>query len=95
MIYRGVVNRVVPDSELEQSARQLALRAAGGATRAYAADKALLGIWAEAGIAAADTAMFDIAMPPFETEDVRRGLPPAVGALKAGRPRPALDFQGR
>ncbi len=50
---------------------------------------------AEAGVAAADTAMFDIAMPLFETEDVRRGLPPAVGALKGGRPRPALDFQGR
>jgi hypothetical protein len=55
----------------------------------------LLRIWAEAGVAAADTAMFDIAMPLFETEDVRRGLPPAVGALKGGRPRPALDFQGR
>ena len=39
MIQRGVVNRAVLDSELEQSARQLALRAAGGATRAYAADK--------------------------------------------------------
>ena len=39
MIQRGVVNRVVPDRELEQSARQLALRAAGGANRAYAADK--------------------------------------------------------
>jgi hypothetical protein len=85
----GVVNRVVPDSELEQSARQLALRAAGGATRAYAAHKALLRIWAEAGVAAADTAMFDIAMPLFETEDVRCGIPSAVDALKAGRPRPA------
>jgi enoyl-CoA hydratase/carnithine racemase len=39
MIQRSMVNRVVPNSELEQSARQLALRAAGGATRAYAADK--------------------------------------------------------
>jgi len=95
MMKHGVVNRVVPDSELEQSARQLALRAAGGATRAYAAHKALLRIWAEAGVAAADTAMFDIAMPLFETEDVRRGIPSAVDALKAGRPRTALDFQGR
>jgi hypothetical protein len=95
MMKHGVVNRVVPDSELEQSARQLALHAAGGATRAYAAHKALLRIWAEAGVAAADTAMFDIAMPLFETEDVRRGIPSAVDALKAGRPRPAIDFQGR
>jgi enoyl-CoA hydratase/carnithine racemase len=95
MMQRGVVNRVVPDSELEKSTRELAMRAAGGATRAYAAHKALLRIWAEAGVAAADTAMFDIAMPLFETDDVRRGIPSAVNALKAGRPRPALDFRGR
>jgi enoyl-CoA hydratase/carnithine racemase len=95
MMKHGVVNRVVPDSELEQSARQTALRAAGAATRAYAAQKALLRIWAEAGVAAADTAIFDIAMPLFETEDVRRGIPSAIDALKAGRPRSALDFQGR
>jgi hypothetical protein len=37
-----------------------------------------LRIWAEAGVAAADTAIFDIAMPLFETEDVRRGIPSAV-----------------
>jgi enoyl-CoA hydratase/carnithine racemase len=89
MMQRGVVNRVVPDSELEKSTRELAMRAAGGA------HKALLRIWAEAGVAAADTAMFDIAMPLFETDDVRRGIPSAVNALKAGRPRPALDFRGR
>jgi len=39
--------------------------------------------------------MFDIAMPLFETEDVRRGLPSAVAALKEGRPRPPMDFKGR
>jgi hypothetical protein len=52
-----------------------------------------LRIWAEAGVAAADTAMFDIAMPLLETEDVRRGLPPAVGALKAG-PVQRWTFKG-
>ena len=95
MMQRGVVNRVVPDDQLEQRARELAMRAAGGPTRAYAAHKALLRIWAEAGVAAADNAMFDIAMPLFETEDVRHGIPSAVEALKAGRPRPAMDFKGR
>jgi len=39
--------------------------------------------------------MFDIAMPLFETEDVRRGIPSAIDALRAGLPRPVLDFQGR
>ncbi|HEY0800165.1 MAG TPA: enoyl-CoA hydratase/isomerase family protein [Steroidobacteraceae bacterium] len=95
MMQHGVVNRVVPDADLDKSARQLAARAATGATRAYAAHKALLRIWAEAGVAAADSAMFDIAMPLFETEDVRRGLASAVGALKAGRSRPVLDYKGR
>ena len=95
MMQRGVVNRVVPDSELQKSTRELACARLGGATRAYAAHKALLRIWAEAGVAAADSAMFDIAMPLFETDDVRRGIPSAVDALKAGRPRPALDFRGR
>jgi enoyl-CoA hydratase/carnithine racemase len=95
MMQRGVVNRVVPDAELDQRARELAMRAAAGPTRAYAAHKALLRIWAEAGVAAADSAMLDIAMPLFETEDVRHGIPSAVAALKAGQPRPAMDFKGR
>jgi hypothetical protein len=38
--------------------------------------------------------MFDIAIPLFETEDVRRGIRSTVEALKAGRPRPVLDFKG-
>jgi len=95
MMQRGVVNRVVPDAELEQRAKEFALGVAAGPTRAYAAHKALLRIWAEAGVAAADSAMFDIAMPLFETDDVRRGIPSAVAALKAGRPRPPMDFKGR
>jgi hypothetical protein len=95
MMQRGVVNQVVPDAELEQRAKEFALGVAAGPTRAYAAHKALLRIWAEAGVAAADSAMFDIAMPLFETDDVRRGIPSAVAALKAGRPRPPMDFKGR
>jgi enoyl-CoA hydratase/carnithine racemase len=91
----GVVNRVVPDAELLQQARAFAQKVAGGPTRAYAAHKALLRSWALGGTAAADDAMFDIAMPLFETEDVQRGLKSAVDALKAGRPRPVLDFKGR
>src|SRR5258708_21208005 len=95
MMQRGVVNRVVPDAELDKSAREFAMRLAKGPTRAYAAHKALLRIWAEAGVAAADSAMFDIAIPLFETGDVRRGIPSAVKALNAGQTRPAMDFQGR
>jgi enoyl-CoA hydratase/carnithine racemase len=95
MMQRGVINRVVPDGELDLTARELAAKAARGPTRAYAAQKALLRIWAEAGVGSADTAMLDIAMPLFETDDVRRGIPSAIAAAKAGRPRPTLDFLGR
>ena len=94
MMQRGVINMVVPDDELLSSARELAGRLAKGPTAAYAAHKALLRIWAESGVAAADSAMFDIAMPLFETDDVKRGIPSAVNALKAGRPRPPMDFAG-
>jgi len=90
----GVVNRIVPDADLAAQARAFAQKVAQGPTRAYAAHKALLRTWASAGVSSADEAMFDIAMPLFETDDVRRGLKSAVDALKAGKPRPVLDFNG-
>ena len=91
----GVVNRVVPDAQLLDEARAFALKVAKGPTRAHAAHKALLRAWTTGGVGTADDAMFDIAMPLFETDDVTRGLRSAVDALKAGKPRPVLDFQGR
>ncbi|MEV5178006.1 enoyl-CoA hydratase/isomerase family protein, partial [Streptomyces flaveolus] len=91
----GVVNRVVPDDALLAEATAFARKAANGPTRAYAAHKALLRAWAVGGVAAADEAMFDIAMPLFATDDVKAGLASAVNAFKAGLPRPAVDFQGR
>jgi enoyl-CoA hydratase/carnithine racemase len=95
MAAAGVVNRVVADEALLDEAAAFARRIASGPTRAHAAHKALLRAWAVGGVAAADEAMFDIALPLFENEDVRTTLPTAVDAFKAGRPRPAFDFQGR
>lgn len=91
----GVVNRVYDDAALLEQATAFARRLAKGPTRAHAAHKALLRAWAVGGVAAADETMFDIAMPLFETEDVKAGLRSAVDALNAGRPRPAMDFKGR
>lgn len=90
----GVVNRVVADESLLDEATDFARRVASGPTRAHAAHKALLRTWAVGGVAAADDAMFDIAMPLFDTADVKTGLASAVDALKAGRQRPELAFQG-
>jgi enoyl-CoA hydratase/carnithine racemase len=95
MAAAGVVNHVVHDDALVQEASAFAQRVARGPTRAYAAHKALLRVWAVGGTAAADAAMLDIAMPLFETEDVKAGLTSAVDAIQAGRPRPALRFDGR
>jgi enoyl-CoA hydratase/carnithine racemase len=95
MAAAGVVNRVVPDEALVPKATAFARRLAQGPTRAYAAHKTLLRAWAVGGVAAADEVMFDIAMPLFETEDAKTGLPSAVNALRAGRSRPALEFEGR
>ena len=95
MAAAGVVNRVVADDALLDEALAFARRLAAGPTRAFAAHKALLRAWAVGGVAAADEALLDIAMPLFETADVRAGLSSAVRALKAGEPRPVLDFAGR
>jgi enoyl-CoA hydratase/carnithine racemase len=91
----GVVNRVVPEDQLLADASAFVEKIAKGPTRAYAAHKALLRAWAVGGVSAADEVMLDIAMSTFDTEDVKKGIPSAVNALKAGKPRPVMDFQGR
>ena len=91
----GVVNHVVPDDEVETRAREFAVRLAAGPTRAHAAHKALLRVWESLGALGTDDAMWDIAMPLFETEDVRKVLPAAVDAFVSGAPRPTFDFHGR
>jgi enoyl-CoA hydratase/carnithine racemase len=90
----GVVNRVVPDVKLLEEASSFALKMAKGPTRAHAAHKALLRTWAVGGVDTADQALFDIAMPLFETEDAMAGLTSAIKAAKAGRARPVLEFKG-
>jgi enoyl-CoA hydratase/carnithine racemase len=90
----GVVNRVVDDADLMAETNAFAAKLAQGPTRAHAAHKALLRNWAVGGVGAADEVMFDIAMPLFETEDVRNGLASAIDALRSGKPRPALTFNG-
>lgn len=95
MHLRGIVNHVVDEGALEQEATALVRRLAKGPTRAHAAHKAMLRLWALGGVQAADEAIFDIQMPLFETEDTKRGLQSAMDALSRGVKRPVLDFEGR
>jgi enoyl-CoA hydratase/carnithine racemase len=83
------------DESLLEEAGAFARNLADGPTRAHLAHKALLRIWTAGGLAAADAAMLDLALPLFETEDVKLALPAAVEAFKGGRPRPRFKFEGR
>lgn len=91
----GVVNHIVDEDELLDAATEFARAAAAGPTRAHAAHKALLRSWAIGGIANADEALYDIAMPLFDTSDTKYILPASVLALTNGAPRPDGPFIGR
>ena len=67
----NVVNRVVPDDELEPKALRFAQRLAGGPTRANAATKEVVRAFLEHGVRGADERVGDIAAPLFETDDLK------------------------
>ncbi|MCU1679816.1 MAG: enoyl-CoA hydratase [Amycolatopsis sp.] len=90
----GVVNRVVPDGSLFEEATELARKIARGPTLAHVAHKALLRTWATGGLTAADSSMLDIALPLFESDDFKAGMVATITALRAGRPRPPIEFHG-
>jgi enoyl-CoA hydratase/carnithine racemase len=91
----GVVNRVIDDAQLLAETQAFAAKIARGATKAHAAHKALLRLWATGGVTAADEAMMDIALPLFATADTKMALPAAVEAFLAKRPRPVFPFTGK
>ena len=90
----NIVNRVVPDEELESETRSFAERLTGGATLAYATGKKCVRAYLERGVRAADALVGEIAPALFETSDMREG----VNALLEHGPRHFRDkviFQGR
>jgi enoyl-CoA hydratase/carnithine racemase len=90
----NIVNRVVPDENLERETRAFAERLACGATLAYAAGKRFVRAYLERGIRAADALVDEIAPALFETADMRAG----VDGLLAHGPRQFRNkviFQGR
>ncbi|WP_317443938.1 enoyl-CoA hydratase/isomerase family protein [Streptomyces collinus] len=84
----GLVNRVVPDGELQKTARQWAARLAAGPTRALALTKQLVNASLDgdrAGAFAAEAAAQEINMT---TRDAQEGL-------RAFAERREADFRGR
>jgi enoyl-CoA hydratase/carnithine racemase len=86
----GVINRVVPDEQLEATTMTLAHELAHGPTVAHAATKALVSLTVNVGVAAADDAMADLQLPIWRSEDLRTGL----ASYQANGPGMAR-FQGR
>jgi enoyl-CoA hydratase/carnithine racemase len=90
----NIVNRVVPDEQLESEARAFAERQARGATLAYAAGKKIVRAYLEGGIRKADAVVAEIAPALFDSADMRAGV---QGLLEHG-PRGFRDkvvFYGR
>jgi enoyl-CoA hydratase/carnithine racemase len=90
----NLVNRVVADDELEDAAGALVDRLASGAPQAYAITKTLLRAWAAGGLSGAKSVLYDIAMPLFDTNDVRAALRKAAGAASQDRLFPMTRFGG-
>lgn len=88
----NLINRVVPDEQLEDAARALVNRLASGPPAAYATTKLLMRAWAAGGIAAARSILYDVSMPLFETEEVQSVLQSAAVAAKEGRPFSKHEF---
>lgn len=86
----NVVNRVVPDAELQEKALRFARRLAAGPTVANAATKRVVRAFLEHGVRGADERMADIAAPLFASDDLKRAVESFLeqGPGKAG-------FEGR
>src|SRR5262245_988344 len=70
----NIVNRVVPDKNLERETRAFAERLASGVTLASAAGKRLVRAYLDKGVRAADPLVDEIAPALFETADMRAGV---------------------
>lgn len=86
---------VVPETDVERTALELATRLAQGPTRSYAAIRALLKAWSAGGVPGADQVVLDLTMPLHNTEDARRGRTARVEAMRRGVEPEPVSFFGR
>jgi enoyl-CoA hydratase/carnithine racemase len=70
----GVIDRVLPEAELEEKAERFARKLAAGPTLAFAAIKDIAGAYARAGIPGADDRLLDAAVGLFDTADAQEGI---------------------
>jgi enoyl-CoA hydratase len=67
----NVVNRVLPDGEVEEKTMRFAERLAGGPTLAHGATKQIVRAFLEHGVRGADARTAEIGAPLFGSEDLR------------------------
>jgi enoyl-CoA hydratase/carnithine racemase len=91
----NLVNRVVPDDQLEDAAGALVDRLAIGPPAAYATTKLLLRAWAAGGINTANSVLYDVSMPIFDDVEVQDALRAAAAAAEIGRPLSGRVFGAR
>jgi enoyl-CoA hydratase/carnithine racemase len=70
----GVVNRVVPDDDLQSATMVIAQELAHGPTLCHTATKKLIAVAVAEGVQAADRAMAEIQRPIFTSQDFRTGV---------------------
>jgi enoyl-CoA hydratase len=70
----NVVNRVLPDADLEEKSLRFAERLASGPTVAHGATKRMVRAYLEDGVRGADARVGEIAGPLFATEDLQRAV---------------------
>jgi enoyl-CoA hydratase/carnithine racemase len=90
----NIVNHVVPDDEVGPRARELAVKYAGGPTKAFAADKAMVRRYLDNGIRDADREVLSSGAALFESRDMQAGVAKVLsgGARDIHR---NMDFEGR
>jgi enoyl-CoA hydratase len=70
----NVVNRVLPDGELEEKSMRFAERLAAGPTRAHDATKRMVRAVLDHGVLGADERAAEIGAPLFATQDLQRAV---------------------
>ena len=85
----NVINRVVPDEQLDDAAATLAQELAHGPTVAHAATKAIISAAMNNGVGAADAAMAELQAPIWTSRDLKIG----IESLKLNGPG-AARFEG-
>lgn len=90
----NIVNRILPDDRLQDTALEYAGRLASGPTLAFAASKRLIRAHLDHGVRGADDLINDVALPLFDTEDMQNGVSTLID-VGPQRLSERVEYRGR